>query len=252
MAIKTIQKTAAKKRVIIKKVTLKKKTLAKKTPKSVKKKITASKKVIVKKAAPQKVNKTLKHTNSKVTKSVKKKATSSKKVLIKKSALKKVGKTPIPTNLKVLKNKKFKTGLKVKVIQKKVVEPQQFGNRKKYQIEYIIRSSPKILYSYLSTPSGLSAWFADDVTYRDGTFTFHWEGSQSKAKLIQNKENHLLRYQWIEQPSEGYFQFEIVQDDLTLDVALIITDFSPDGEREENILLWNSQIHDLMHLVGSY
>ena len=216
MAIKTKQK-AVKKRVVVKKGALKKKTLTKTVAKRVTKKITDSKKAIIKKTAPKKINK-----------------------------------APSVTNPKVIKRTKVKPTLKITVIQKKVIGTEQFGNKKKYQIENTIRSSPKILYNYLSTPSGLSAWFAEDVTCHDNIFTFHWEGSESKAKLVQNKENHLLRYQWFEEPNEGYFQFEIVQDDLTLDVALIITDFTIDSEKEENILLWNSQIHDLMYLVGSY
>ena len=33
----------------------------------------------------------------------------------------------------------------------------------KYELEFQIRSSVNILFNCLSTPSGLSEWFADDV-----------------------------------------------------------------------------------------
>ena len=50
---------------------------------------------------------------------------------------------------------------------------------------------------------------------------------------------------------ETYFQFEIIQDEITGDVALIITDFADAEEKEANTMLWNSQIHSLMHIIGS-
>jgi hypothetical protein len=50
---------------------------------------------------------------------------------------------------------------------------------------------------------------------------------------------------------ESYFQFEIVQDEITGDVALIITDFADEDEKDANTRLWNSQIHNLMHIIGS-
>ena len=40
-----------------------------------------------------------------------------------------------------------------------------------YQLEYPLNSSIKILYERLSTISGLSEWFADDVTLAEKVFT---------------------------------------------------------------------------------
>ena len=50
---------------------------------------------------------------------------------------------------------------------------------------------------------------------------------------------------------DTFFEFTIVQDDLTADVALVITDFTTEDDREETIMLWNSQVADLRHVVGS-
>lgn len=49
---------------------------------------------------------------------------------------------------------------------------------------------------------------------------------------------------------DTYFQFEIIQDEITSDIALVVTDFTDEDEKEENELLWNSQIHTLMHILG--
>ncbi len=40
------------------------------------------------------------------------------------------------------------------------------SDKSKYEIEFVIQSSPQLLYQYLSTPSGLSEWFADNVNSR--------------------------------------------------------------------------------------
>ena len=123
----------------------------------------------------------------------------------------------------------------------------------KYTIEFEIKSSPKILYTYISNASSLEEWFADRVTIRDGDFIFLWDGVEQRAHIVNKKDNQLIRYKWVadDKKDESYFQFEIQQDEITGDVALIITDFAFEDEREANILLWNSQIHNLMHIIGS-
>jgi uncharacterized protein YndB with AHSA1/START domain len=125
--------------------------------------------------------------------------------------------------------------------------------KQKYQLEFEIKSSPKILFNYLSTASGLEEWFADKVNMRDGDFIFLWEGSEARAKVLTRKDNQLIKYKWVtdDKKDETFFQFEIVQDEITSDVALVVTDFASDEDKEENILLWNSQVHSLMHHIGS-
>ena len=54
----------------------------------------------------------------------------------------------------------------------------------KFEIEYIINTSPIILFSCLSTPSGLSEWFARDVNIKNDMYTFFWERSDESAKLL--------------------------------------------------------------------
>ena len=125
--------------------------------------------------------------------------------------------------------------------------------KQKYQLEFEIKSSPKILFNYLSTASGLEEWFAERVNMRDGDFIFQWEGSEARAKLITKKDNQLVKYKWLtdDKKDDSFFQFEVVQDEITSDVALIITDFAVDEDKEQSIMLWNSQVHSLMHHIGS-
>jgi len=123
----------------------------------------------------------------------------------------------------------------------------------KYTLEFPIHSSVNILYKRLSTPSGLSEWFADDVIMRDKIFTFFWDGSDQKAKLLQLKTNQFIKFKWEENDTkEDYFEFLIQVDELTSDVSLIITDFAEDKQdQEEQTELWNKQISVLKRAIGS-
>ena len=123
----------------------------------------------------------------------------------------------------------------------------------KYSLEFPIRSSVTILYNRLSSPEGLSEWFADDVDIKDKMYTFYWDGSEQSAKLQKKEMNELIRYKWIDDDSsEGYFEFLIQIDEMTQDVALIVTDFAEDeDEKEEQTNLWTKQIDQLKRAIGS-
>ena len=123
----------------------------------------------------------------------------------------------------------------------------------KYTLEFPINSSVNILYKRLSTPSGLSEWFADDVIIKDKIFTFFWEGSDQKAKLLKLKMNQFIRFKWEENDTkEDYFEFLIQVDEMTLDVSLMITDFAEDEQdQKEQTELWNKQISVLKRAIGS-
>ncbi len=134
----------------------------------------------------------------------------------------------------------------------KLPEPVNTGGKVKYQLEFEFRSSPKILFTSLSDSSGLAGWFADEVHTKDDLYTFVWEGGESYARLIALHEHQLVRFQWLEDAADGtYFQFEIKEDDITSDIALVITDFAFPGEKDTNIRLWESQVQKLRMLLGS-
>ena len=120
----------------------------------------------------------------------------------------------------------------------------------KVELEYIINTSPNILFTCLSTPSGLSEWFANDVNIKDDTFTFFWDRSEESANLMKSKKDS-IRFQWEDDEGEDYyFEMAIKIDDLTKDVALLITDFAEDDEVDETTLMWNNSIDKLRQAIG--
>lgn len=122
--------------------------------------------------------------------------------------------------------------------------------RVKFTVEHQINSSPEFLFPYLSTASGLSAWFADDVNVNGDVFTFFWEGSEERAKLVSKRINKYVKFQWLERPETEYFSFEISQDDLTGDVALVITDFEYENDIKDTSMIYNVSIDQLKATIG--
>ncbi len=122
---------------------------------------------------------------------------------------------------------------------------------KKFELEFHIRSSVNILFNSLSTPSGLSEWFADDVNCTKDTFTFIWDGSEQDAKLLTISNNYFIKFRWLDYPENTFFEFRIEVDEITNDVILKVTDFAEDDEVEEGKDLWTSQINTLMKNLGS-
>ncbi len=124
----------------------------------------------------------------------------------------------------------------------------------KYQLEIEVKSSTKVLYNMISTPSGMSEWFADDVNIKNDVFTFFWDGSSEEAKLLTKRKGESVKFQWVDDFEEGektYFELAIKVDELTNDVAIIITDFAEEDEIEEAQLLWENQINSLKKTIGS-
>ena len=124
----------------------------------------------------------------------------------------------------------------------------------KFRLEYPTRSSKTVLYNCLSTPSGLSEWFADNVDLKENgkIFVFHWDGSEQEAEVLSSKDKSHIKFKWLDvEDEEAYFEFKIEVDPMTNDKVLAITDFADDEEeQEEQTLLWDSQVKELLHVVG--
>ena len=131
---------------------------------------------------------------------------------------------------------------------------QQMSVKLKYELEFPIQSSPQLLYQYISTPSGLSEWFADNVNSRGEFFTFIWNDSEEKAKLASKKSGERIKFKWLDEDgteTDYFFELKIMEDEITKDVSIMITDFAYEDELEESKLLWDNQISDLKHVLGS-
>ena len=206
------------------------------------------------KVNPAKKTETTKEKKSVVTKTATKKPEKNNNkpvnVPAKDQKIKSVLSSTSPKAIKIQKQKEQKEQQvkEVTVKTKSVTEP-----KGKFELEYVIHSSPVILFEFLVSPSGLSEWFCDDVNIRNDLFTFFWDGTQQIAKLVKIIEEKLIRFEWVEKADGSYFEFRIEKDELTNDISLIVTDFAEnDEEKKSSNLLWDSQIDKLLHVLGSY
>ncbi len=120
-----------------------------------------------------------------------------------------------------------------------------------YVLEYPVRCSPGILFEFLSTPAGLQEWFADKVDERDGIFTFGWNGTEEKAELLDKEDAKFIRFHWLHSQKDEYFELAIEKSEVTNQTILIVKDFAEKKEIKDQSQLWEYQVKDLFHRIGS-
>jgi len=123
----------------------------------------------------------------------------------------------------------------------------------RFDIEFSIHASPQLLYQYISTPSGLSEWFSDNVNSRGELFTFIWDDTEEQAKLLSKKSDERVKFRWMEDEDNKnvYFEIKIQVDEITKDVSIIVTDFAEEDEIDESKMLWENMISSLKQVLGS-
>jgi len=125
--------------------------------------------------------------------------------------------------------------------------------RVKIEIEYLLRTSPSLLYQFFTTPSALVRWFCDKVDiHGDGIYTFEWSGSEEVARLTEDIEEELVRFDWLDDGREDeYLELRISTSPVTGETILTITDFCDEDEVPQQNELWGSQIKALKKETGS-
>lgn len=123
--------------------------------------------------------------------------------------------------------------------------------REKYVCEFMVRSSPAILYNFLTTPSGLAQWFCDTCDVNGDVYTFGWDGSFEDATIEDYEEDESVKYSWTEGNEEEYFEFVITKSEISNDTVLTITDFADPSDVEDQKRLWESQIENLSQRIGA-
>jgi len=126
--------------------------------------------------------------------------------------------------------------------------------KEKFELEYLLKTSIRVLDNMIGSPSGLSEWFADNVTVRDDIYSFEWDGSIEEARLLQKKMNSKMKFRWLddeENEDDYYFEINFESDRMTSMVSLKIVDYAETGEVESAKMLWEQQINDLKRIIGA-
>jgi len=120
-----------------------------------------------------------------------------------------------------------------------------------YTLEFPVRCSPVILYDFLASPAGLQEWFADRVDDRDNIFSFTWNGTIEKAEVMEKEQDKFIRFHWLHAPKEEFFEFKIEKSEVTNQTILVIKDFAEKKEIKDQTRLWDYQVKELFHRLGS-
>lgn len=125
------------------------------------------------------------------------------------------------------------------------------AKRVKLQLEYIFRSSPTILFQFLTMPACLVRWFCDEADEQDDFFYFVWNGSVQAAEIIDYIEEERLRLRWEDAEPDEYLEYKIYKSPITDETVMEITDFCDDNEVQDQTKLWDSTIKNLKNAMGS-
>ncbi len=130
----------------------------------------------------------------------------------------------------------------------------KMADKHKIELEYLLKTSPKVFENMVSTPSGLAEWFADDVNIKEDIYTFYWDGSEEQAKLLSKKAGHHMKWKWLreeEEENDTFFEIQFEVDPMTKTLVLHVTDFADEDDIEEVTMLWESSIQELKRVLGA-
>ncbi len=122
--------------------------------------------------------------------------------------------------------------------------------RVSFEMEFLFRASPTIIYKFLTTPACLVRWFCDSVDIQEDTFTFEWNGSEEVAFMIDDIEEERLRFHWEEAEDGEYLEFRMEISPVTNETILSMTDFCDADEVEDQKQLWSNQMDTLRREMG--
>ncbi len=124
----------------------------------------------------------------------------------------------------------------------------------KFELEFLLKTSSRVLENMITTPAGLSEWFSDDVVIKDDLITFKWDSGEEKARLLTKRISDKIKWQWTEDEEDGIDSFCELKyhiDPLTKVVVLTVTDFAEEEEMEEAKRLWENQILKMKQTLGA-
>lgn len=125
--------------------------------------------------------------------------------------------------------------------------------RQRIELEFPMHCSANTLFNYISSPSGLSSWFADDVSVQGNNYIFRWDdGELLEGELVKSLNRKHIKFRWVDGPNMNEtLEFIIQKDDVTDDLALIVADYTEEVNYDEFELVWESQVQALKNQIGA-
>ncbi|MHA7128661.1 START-like domain-containing protein [Algoriphagus namhaensis] len=128
--------------------------------------------------------------------------------------------------------------------------------KNKFIADYQINASRKMIFSYLSTASGLEDWFADEVKIdEDKNFIFHFDNEEHHARVASIRLNSHVKYDFFDpadpdKADHSYVEFKLEENELTQTMFLKVIDYTDDYDEEESQAIWDGLIGKLKETIG--
>ena len=128
--------------------------------------------------------------------------------------------------------------------------------KSRFVVEFPINASPKILYPYLATASGLTQWFCDDVRYVEGQrLNFIWDQENHYAEISGQRLNKAVRFVFLDEHRQlmadaNFLEFTLDSSQVTDEVYLRVVDYSASHDASEQQEMWESLVAKLRDQVG--
>lgn len=124
--------------------------------------------------------------------------------------------------------------------------------RKQFTLEYIVHSSPAILFEFLDQPTLLAQWFSDYCDSQGDIYIFGWSGEYKRARQVEVENEEFVKYHWEDSNKGEFFSFRVYKSEISNETVLEVTDFAEQKEIKEQTFLWDKQIEDLKHALGAF
>jgi uncharacterized protein YndB with AHSA1/START domain len=122
---------------------------------------------------------------------------------------------------------------------------------KRIELEYQIRSSSSVLFSRLSTASGLAEWFSDNVLVDGAKYTFLWGKTGQTAELLSIRPLESVKFRWLDSDENTEFEFYIVMGEIIEDLSLMVIDHVEEVDETDVVKMWDASINRLRKAIGS-
>ncbi len=108
-----------------------------------------------------------------------------------------------------------------------------------------------MIWNFIGTEHGLSAWFADKVQIEGKSFNFYWGKEEHRsATLIAQRNGVYVRLRWDDEETQAFFEMRITYNEMVREHILEIIDFAEKDEINDIKGLWDSQIEYLKRQSG--
>ncbi len=129
-------------------------------------------------------------------------------------------------------------------------------NKFKFSTEFELRASPKVLFPYLSSASGLQQWFCEKAINIDShTLNLIWDGENHLAKVVSLRLNKSIKFDFVssdpENKDHNFLELRLETSELSQSTYIKIIDYSENHDETELQELWEEFIYKLKVIVGS-